>query len=136
MKSNNERNKLRGFKSSNTKRYKAGKITATEAKKINDRLDVSNKLLTDYINYNKELLKTFQKKGSGIRRKQKGGNVMIFSNPEKLLKKLEIIIGSKKAENTSVELRNMGVAILDILLKMSIINKQQYNKLYKMHFKI
>ena len=50
--------------------------------------------------------------------------------------KLEIIIGSKKAGNTSVELRKMGVAILDILLKMSIINKQQYNKLYKMHFKI
>ena len=59
-----------------------------------------------------------------------------FNDPEKLLKKLEIIIGSKKAGNTSVELRNMGVAILDILLKMSVMNKQQYNKLYKMHFKI
>ena len=61
---------------------------------------------------------------------------MFFNDPEKRLKKLEIIIGSKNAGNTSVELRNMGVAILDMLLKMSVINKQQYNKLYKMHFKI
>ena len=135
-KATHERNKLKGYKSGNSKKYKAGKITATEAKRINDQLDSSNKGLTAYINDNKKLLETFRKKGSGIRRKQKGGNVIFFNDPEKLLKKLEIIIGSKNAGNSSVELRNMGVAILDILLKMSIINKQQYNKLYKMHFKI
>ena len=61
---------------------------------------------------------------------------MFFNDPKKLLKKLEIIIGLKKVGNTSVELRNMGVAILDTLLKMFVINKQQCEKLYKMHFKI
>ena len=61
-KANHERNKLKGFKSSNTKKFRAGKISATEAKKIEDELDDSNKFLTAYINENKELLKTFQKK--------------------------------------------------------------------------
>ena len=61
-KATHERNKLKGLKSNNTKKYKAGKITATEAKKISDQLDNSNKLLTAYINDNKKLLETFQKK--------------------------------------------------------------------------
>ena len=125
---------MKGLKSGNTKRFKAGKISEKEFKRNNKTIDDSSIFLSHYINENKKLLSTYEKKGSGIRRKM-GGNVMIFSNPEKLLKKLEIIIGSKKARNTSVELRNMGVAILDTLLKMFVINKQQYEKLYKTHFK-
>ena len=74
----NERNKLNGFKSNNTKRFKAGEITATETKKISDQLDNSRVFLTAYINHNKELLKTFQQKGSGIPRKQEGGNMIFF----------------------------------------------------------
>jgi len=54
-------------------------------------------------------------KGSGIRR---GGNVMFFNNPKQLLKKLEIIIGEIMAGNTSIKMRNMGVALLDTLLQI------------------
>ena len=75
-------------------------------------------------------------KGSGIRRKQRGGNVMFFNNPKELLKKLELIIGERLAGNTSIEMRNMGVALLDTLLKTFAINKPQYEKLYKKYFKI
>ncbi|KAL9989355.1 hypothetical protein ACROYT_G003896 [Oculina patagonica] len=112
-----ERNRLKGFKASNTKKLSAKKISAKEAKETGYQLDNSNKVLTAYINENNELLKTIQKKGSGIRRKHRGGYVMFFNDPKKLLKKLEIIIGSINAGNTSVEMRNMGVAILDTLLK-------------------
>ena len=133
-KANNERNRLKGFKASNTKRFNAKKISEKEFKRNNKIIDDSSIFLSAYINENRKLLETFRKKGSGIRRKI-GGNVMFFNDPNKLLKKLEIIIGSKKAGNTSVELRNMGVAILDTLLKMFVINKQQYEKLYKTHFK-
>ena len=111
-KATNERNKLKGLKSGNTKRFKAGKINEKEFKRNNKTIDDSSIFLSAYINKNKKLLDTFTKKGSGIRRKM-GGNVMFFNDPKKLLKKLEIIIGSKKAGNTSVELRNMGVAILE-----------------------
>ena len=91
-----ERNRLKGFKSSNTKRYNAKKISFKEAQATNAQLDDSREVLTAYINENKELLKTLKQKGSGIRgrgRKQRGGNVVFFNDPKQLVKKLELIIG-------------------------------------------
>ena len=87
-----------------------------------------------YINYYENKVKTM--KGSGIRKKQRGGNVVYFNNPNQLLKTLELIIGKILAGNTSISMRNMGVSILDTLLKTSTINKSQHNKLYKKYFKI
>jgi len=78
-------------------------------------------------------------KGSGIKgrgRKQRGGNVMFFNDVEQLLKKLELIIGGVIAGNTSIQMRNTRVNILDTLLKMSTINRPQYNKLSNQYFKV
>ena len=134
-----ERNRLNGFKSSNTKRYNAKKISLKEAQATNAQLDDSREVLTAYINENKELLKTLKQKGYGIRgreRKYRGGNVVFFNDPKKLLNKLELIIGSLNAGNTSIQMRNIGVNILDTLLKMATINRSQYKKLYNQYFKI
>ncbi|KAL9988658.1 hypothetical protein ACROYT_G003130 [Oculina patagonica] len=98
-----ERNRLKGFKASNTKKLSAKKISAKEAKETGDQLDNSNKVLTAYINDNKKLLQTIQKKGSGIRRKHRGGNVIFFSDVNQLLKILELIIGETMAGNTTSE---------------------------------
>ena len=72
--------------------------------------------------------------GSGI--KKRGGNIVFFNDVKQLLKKLELIVGEILAGNTSIEMRNTGVAILDMLLKSSTINKAQHEKLYKTYFKI
>ena len=72
--------------------------------------------------------------GSGL--KKRGGNIVFFNDVEQLLKKLELIVGEISAGNTSIEMRNTGVAILDMLLKTSKINKAQHEKLYKTYFKI
>ena len=40
------------------------------------------------------------------------------------------------AGNTSVDMRNMGVAILDTLLRVSSINRSQYDNISKKYFKI
>ena len=53
-----------------------------------------------------------------------------------MLKKLELIIGSIATGNNSIKLRNTGVAILDILLRNSIINKPQYYTMYKNYFNL
>ena len=71
-------------------------------------------------------------KGSGL--KSSGLKSVVFLNPKEALKKLELIVGSIGAGNNSIELRNTGVAILDILARHYIINKRQYNKIYKNFF--
>ena len=101
------------------------------------RLNDAGIILNENIDYHRNKIKAI--KGSGIkgrRRKQRGGNVMFFNDPKQLLKKLELIIGEIIAGNTSIQMRNTGVNILDTLLRMSTINKPQYNKLYKKYFKV
>lgn len=104
---------------------------------MNKRLDDAKVVLSEYMNYHNTKLNEIE--GSGIkgrRRKQRGGNVIFFNNAKQLLKKLELIIGEVLAGNTSIQMRNMGVNILDTLLKMSTINRPQYNKLYNQYFKV
>ena len=92
-------------------------------------------VLNKYIKDHKKKLE-LEKKIKGRRRKQRGGNVMFVNDVKQLLKKLELIIGEVIAGNTSINMRNMGVNILDTLLKMSTINRPQYNKLYNQYFKL
>ena len=124
-----QRSKLTGYSTDVTKKSKSGLITQAEAQYRRKVITDTRKVLTDYINYNNQRLKTI--KGSGLK---KGGQVHFFNNPTEMIKKLELIIGSMVAGNNSIELRNTGVAILDILFKNSILNKSQYYKIMKNYF--
>ena len=132
-----KRKQLGGYKSKVTKDYNKGVISAADRQVMYKRLDDARAVLNEYIKHHKTKQETF--KGSGIkgrRRKQRGGNVMFFNDVKQLLNKLELIIGEIIAGNTSIQIRNTGVNILDTLLRMSTINKPQYNKLYKKYFKV
>ena len=120
-----KRRKFRGYKTQVTKQLNKGLISETEAQLKRKALDDTRKVLNDYINYHKGKLKSI--KGSGLKS-------VFFLNPKEALKKLELIVGSIGAGNNSIELRNTGVAILDILARHYIINKRQYNKIYKNFF--
>ena len=98
----------------------------------NKRINNSRAVLNQYIKYYKT--KVEETKGSVIRKNKRGGNEIFFNNPKQLLKKLELIIGKIMAGNTSIKMRNMGVAILDAVLKASAINKAQHAKLYESYF--
>ena len=127
--------KLNGYWSDITKKLNSGLMTEAESQYRRKIIQDTRKVLTDYINYNNQKLKNI--KGSGLKKKTKrGGQVMFFNNPTEMMKKLELIIGSKVAGNNSIELRNTGVALLDILLRNSILNKPQYNKIYKNYFSL
>ena len=91
-------------------------------------------MLNDYIKHFQTKISNI--KGSGLKKnkRKRGGQIQFFNNPTEMIKKLELIIGSIAAGNTSIELRNTGVAILDILLKNSILNKPQYAKIMKNYF--
>ena len=127
-----KRHQLKGYKSQVSQAYNKGKIG--EAQKTMDykRIDNARAVLNQYIKHYGNKVKMM--KGSGI--KKRGGNIVFFNDVKQLLKKLELIVGEILAGNTSIEMRNTGVAILDMLLKTSKINKAQHEKLYKTYFKI
>ena len=127
---NHKRNQLKGYKSQVSQAYTRGEIG--EAQKTMDykRIDNARAVLNQYIKHYENKLK----EGSGL--KKRGGNIVFFNDAKQLLKKLELIVGEISAGNTSIEMRNTGVAILDMLLKTSKINKAQHEKLYKTYFKI
>ena len=127
-----KRHQLKGYKSQVSQAYKKGKIG--EAQKTMDykRIDNARAVLNQFIKHYENKVKMM--KGSGL--KKRGGNIVFFNDVKQLLKKLELIVGEILAGNTSIEMRNTGVAILDMLLKTSKINKAQHEKLYKTYFKI
>ena len=127
-----KRQQLKGHKSQVSHAYNSGKTS--EAQKAMDykRIDNARAVLNEYIEHYENKVK--MKKGSGL--KKRGGKIVFFNDVKQLLKKLELIVGEILAGNTSIEMRNTGVAILDMLLKTSKINKAQHEKLYKTYFKI
>ena len=127
-----KRHQLKGYKSQVSQSYKKGKIGEAEKTMKYKRIDNARAVLNQYIKHYENEVKT--KKGSGI--KKRGGNIVFFNDVKQLLKKLELIVGEILAGNTSIEMRNTGVAILDMLLKTSKINKAQHEKLYKTYFKV
>lgn len=56
---------------------------------------------------------------------------MFFNDVKQLLKKLTLVIGERLAWSTSIEMRNMGAALLDTSLKSSTINKSLMRKYIK-----
>ena len=132
-KAKDKRKQLTGYSTDITKKLNSGSITEAEAQYRKKIIQDTRKVLTDYIDYNNQRLKNI--KGSGLKKKiKRGGQVQFFNNPTEMIKKLELIIGSMVAGNNSIELRNTGVALVDILLKNSILNRSQYNKIYKNYF--
>ena len=127
-----KRQQLKGHKSQISQAYNKGKIGEAEKTMEYKRIDNARAVLNQYIEHYKS--KVEMMKGSGL--KKRGGNIVFFNDVKQLLKKLELIVGEILAGNTSIEMRNTGVAILDMLLKTSKINKAQHEKLYKTYFKI
>ena len=124
-----QRMKLNGYSTHITINLKKGLISEAEAQYQKKIIQDTRKVLNDYMNYHKQKLKNI--KGSGLKR---GGQ--FFNNPSEMLKKLELVIGSMAAGNNSIELRNTGVALLDILFRNSLLNRPQYNKIYRNYFSI
>ena len=127
-----KRQQLKGHKSQISQAYKKGKIGEAEKTLKYKKIDNARDVLNQYIKHYENKVKMME--GSGL--KKRGGIIVFFNYVKQLLKKLELIVGEILAGNTFIEMRNTGVAILDMLLKTSKINKAQHEKLYKTYFKI
>jgi len=56
--------------------------------------------------------------------------IKYYSNPQELINRLELIIASVRAGNSSNELKNEAGAILDKLQIQGAITRNEYKKLY------
>ena len=128
------RRQVIAFKSDATNKFKKGIINAAERDRIHQNSDKFRLEINDYIKTYKFKSKSY--KGYGVTKRQLGRGVYFFNDAEELINKLTLIIGEMEAGNTSIQMRNMGVSILDALLKSKYINKAQYQKLVKQYFKV
>ena len=102
---------------------------------ISKRYDTKKK----YSNLSKVVFKTLtvlsglenKKRSKKFKNINKGGCIPTFYNdPKDLLSHLELINGSIDALNDNSKMKNRGMAILDELLKLGAISKDQHEKLY------
>ena len=128
------RRQVIAFKSDATKKFKKGEINAAERDRIHGNSNKFRLELNDYIKQYRFQSKSY--KGYGVTSRQKGRGVYFYNDPKELINKLTLIIGEMEAGNTSIEMRNMGVSILDTLLKSKAMNKGQYQKLVKKYFRV
>ena len=98
---------------------------------ISKRYDTKKK----YSNLSKVVFKTLtdlsglenKKRSKKFKNIIKGGCIPTFYNdPENLLSLLELIIGSTDAGNDNSKMKNRGMAILDELLNLGAISKDQH----------
>ena len=130
------RRQVIAFKSDATKKFKKGIIDAAERDRIHQNSDKFRLELNDYIKQYKFKSKSYKGYGMQKGRGVNGAGVYFYNDAKELLEKLTLIIGEMEAGNTSIQMRNMGVSILDTLLKSKAINKGQYQKLVKKYFKV
>ena len=130
------RRQVIAFKSDATKKFKKGIINAAERDRIHQNSDKFRLELNDYIKQYKFKSKSYKGYGMQKGRGVNGAGVYFYNDAKELLEKLTLITGEMEAGNTSIQMRNMGVSILDTLLKSKAINKGQYQKLVKKYFKV
>ena len=108
------RRQVIAFKSHAAIKFKKGEIDAAERDTIHQNFDKFRGELNGSIKQYKFKSKSI--KGYGVR-SQRGRGVYFYNDAKELLNKLTLIIGEMVAGNTSIEMRNMGVSILDTLLR-------------------
>ena len=127
------RKQVIAMKSQATIKFKKGEINAALRDSAHQNSDKLRGELNDYI-------KQFKFKSKSIRgygtKRQLGRGVYFYNDAKELIDKLTLIIGEMEAGNASIEMRNMGVSILDTLLKSKAMNKGQCQKLVKKYFKV
>ena len=129
------RRQVIAMKSHATIKLNKGDIDAAERDRIHQNSDKFRREINGYINHYKFKSKSI--KGYGTKRgRQLGRGVYFYNDAKELLNKLTLIIGEMEAGNTSIEMRNMGVSILDTLLRSKAMNKGQYQKLVKKYFRV
>jgi uncharacterized protein YfkK (UPF0435 family) len=99
----------------------------TNAKKSQDKEKIDNlQYVCSQLKKYKSVLEDIQK--IPIYEKQTGSG--IFSDPNEMVERLDLLIASKNAGNDSIEVYNECVEILDKLLNLKLIKKLDHKKIF------
>ena len=99
-------------------------------KRFDHKKKYSSKAIKIFNNLN--TLANMQQHESSKKSNLHGGSI-IYTDPNDMMKRLTLLTGSKRAGNTSVQLKNEIWQIIDYLLKQGVIKKSQYDKYIKTH---
>ena len=99
-------------------------------KRFDNKKKYSSKAIKIFNNLN--TLANMKKHKSSKKSNFHGGSV-IYTDPNDIMNRLTLLTGSKRAGNTSIQLKNEIWQIIDYLLKQGIITKTQYDKYIKTH---
>ena len=99
-------------------------------KRFDHNKKYSSKAIKIFNNLN--TLANMQKHKSSLKSNLHGGSI-IYVNPKEMMKRLTLLTGSKRAGNTSIQLKNEIWQTIDYLLKQNMINKTQYDNYVKNH---
>jgi len=115
--------------------YKDGKKVLS--RKVDyDCIDLLTKRFNKRKTYSKAALSAYARLSelSDIKSRSKKGGCMscikYYKNPQELVKRLHLLISSKEAGNTSLEMDNEIVGILNKLLTDGIITKEQFKSIH------
>lgn len=122
-----------------------GKLTMSN-KADSDLRDLILKKFNSYRKYNNRALELYRKlleksgikdtgnKGALVDKKFSSLDPKIMSSPNKVMQRLENIIGSINAGNNNKNMLNEGSNIIDFLLQKKMISKKEHNDLFNKYF--
>ena len=99
-------------------------------KRFDHKKKYSAKAIKIFNNLN--TLANLQKHKSSKKSNLHGGSI-IYTDPSEMMQRLTLLTGSKRAGNTSIQLKNEIWQIIDYLLKQGIIKKSQYDNYVNTH---
>ena len=99
--------------------------SSSSKRKTNKYIKFCDKDVKNQLKNINEKIKSKQQKGSGIK---KGIGLMYYNNPQQLINRLKLLVGSKKAGNTNPEIDNEIIGISDELVKKGLIMNEDYTK--------
>ena len=126
---------------------KENKTTTTRKKNTQNKIEEQKKYEKD-VKENRKINEMFKKKegkgigrgrigkgiGRGVKKGNNNGSLIYYNNPQQLIDRLRLLVGSKKAGNTNPEIDSEIIGISDELVKKGLINNEEYTRFMNKNF--
>ena len=126
---NDIKNQLKLINDKIGKTINPGKKEIEEEKKYEKDVKENKKI-------NEMFKQTKKKEGKGVKRgnNNNNGSLIYYNNPQQLIDRLRLLVGSKRAGNTNPEIDSEIIGISDELVKKRLINNGEYIRFMNKNF--